>query len=253
MSQSKGEEFLFAHDPILRQTFITSPPVLAPVVSINHNQQTMTSSQNSLPPGSRRWVFIRDLVFLVILVVALHVVFYVETHPGLSGSLWLVKVFAPEDSTDKPIFDVGFLITTPLYKILASSDFINDIFAGLNSLFIFMSLPYVLKVTFWQADYTLAFRVIATQLFRAFCGFFTFLPPSREFLPSYWDYPEAIYCVAGTMDCSIPPDRNNPAPFVTFFSGHVAMVVIIGNHMYTRGFRKSGVAMHVMNMMQVLR
>lgn len=119
--------------------------------------------------------------------------------------------------------------------------------------FIFMSLPYVLKVTFWQADYTLAFRVIATQLFRAFCGFFTFLPPSREFLPSYWDYPEAIYCVAGTMDCSIPPDRNNPAPFVTFFSGHVAMVVIIGNHMYTRGFRKSGVAMHVMNMMQVLR
>ena len=55
------------------------------------------------------------------------------------------------------------------------------------------------------------------------------------------------------MDCSIPPDRNNPAPFVTFFSGHVAMVVIIGNHMYTRGFRKSGVAMHVMNMMQVLR
>ena len=181
---------MFSDDPILHHTFITSPPVLVPVVSINHNQQTMTSSQNSLPPGSRSWIFIRDLVFLVILAVALHVVFYVETHPGLSGSLWLVKVFSPEDSTDSPIFDVGFLITTPLYKILAASNFYNDVFAGLNSLFIFMALPYVLKVTFWQADYTLAFRIIATQLFRAFCGFFTFLPPSREFLPSYWDYPE---------------------------------------------------------------
>eukprot|EP00520_Triparma_pacifica_P018764 CAMPEP_0118632992 /NCGR_PEP_ID=MMETSP0785-20121206/747_1 /TAXON_ID=91992 /ORGANISM="Bolidomonas pacifica, Strain CCMP 1866" /LENGTH=323 /DNA_ID=CAMNT_0006523813 /DNA_START=151 /DNA_END=1119 /DNA_ORIENTATION=- len=162
--------------------------------------------------------------------------------------------FSPESTTDNPvIFDVGFLITTPIYKVLAAHDKINDFCAGLNSLGIFLAFPYVLKTTFWSADYTLAFRIIATQLFRAFCGFFTFLPPSNEFLPSYWDYPEAIYCVAGTVDCSVPPDRNDPLSFVTFFSGHVAMTVIIGNHMYTRGFTKCGILMHVLNMLQILR
>ena len=53
---------------------------------------------------------------------------------------------------------------------------------------------YVIKVTWWDADYTLAFRMIMTQLFRSFCGWFTFLPPSPDFLPSYYDFPEASKC-----------------------------------------------------------
>jgi len=77
----------------------------------------------------------------------------------------------------------GFAITTPLYNLLSDSTFYNDVFAGLNSFFLLLALPYVLKTTFWNADYTLAFRMVATQVFRAGCGFFTFLPPSKEFLP----------------------------------------------------------------------
>ena len=169
----------------------------------------------------------RDTIFLIGLACAVNVVFYVETHPGLAGSGWLTKYFHTPDASD-PIFDVGFLCTTPLYTILAENHVYNDIFAGLNSFFLFLSLPYVLKLTFWDADYTLGFRMTATQIFRACCGFFTFLPPSKEFLTSYWDYPEAIYCVMGTVDCTVQPDRASPLPFVTFFSGHVAMCVIIG-------------------------
>jgi hypothetical protein len=207
---------------------------------------------------------------LVFLAIAVNLVFYVETHPGLAGSTWIAQYFlVPSDaaygssadggSADcsaapaAGIWDVGFLVTTPLHTLLDGSYKLNDAMAGANSLFLFMSLPYVLKTTFWEADYTLGFRMVATQMFRSWCGFFTFLPPSREFLPSYWDYPEAIYCVLGTVDCSVPPDKATPLPFVTFFSGHVAMAVIIGNHMYTRGHRLQGVAMHAINVFQIVR
>jgi len=215
------------------------------------------STPRAIPSDGRRFILGRDVFFIFWVAVALSIVFWVESHPGISGSAWLVNYFHEpknEEGPNSSIFDFGFLITTPLYRLLSADDnLLNDVLAGINSALLFLALPYVFKTTFWDADYTLGFRVVATQLFRATCGFFTFLPPSPEFLPSYWDCPEAIYCIVGTVDCSVPPDRSSPLPFVTFFSGHVATCVIIGNHMYTRGYVKSGVLMHLINMLQIIR
>ena len=95
--------------------------------------------------------------------------------------------------------------------------------------------------------------MIVTQLFRSFCGWFTFLPPSKEFLPSFYDYPEAIYCIIGTVDCSGDPREQEQLPFVTFFSGHVAMAVILANHMYMRKHYIPAVGLHVVNLLQIIR
>ena len=42
-------------------------------------------------------------------------------------------------------------------------------------------------------------------------------------------------------------------PFVTFFSGHVATLVINANHMYLNGFRNMGIFFHIFDIFQVIR
>ncbi|GMH65359.1 hypothetical protein TrLO_g12696 [Triparma laevis f. longispina] len=139
--------------------------------------------------------------------------------------------------------------------------------AFLNTLFCAGIGYYPLKVTFWDADYTLIFRCLATQAFRGFCATFTFLPVSSEFLPSYYDWPEAVHCLNSMegVDCSDSAlsrwwtgrageaDKPPVMPFLTFFSGHVAITVICANHMYINGSKLGGVMMHLVNCLQVLR
>ena len=59
--------------------------------------------------------------------------------------------------------DSGFVITTPLYQILKENRPLNDLLALVNSILLFIPLYYLLKVTFWDADYTLAFRMVSTS------------------------------------------------------------------------------------------
>lgn len=42
-------------------------------------------------------------------------------------------------------------------------------------------------------------------------------------------------------------------PFVSFFSGHVATLVICGNVMWLSGFRRLAVAIHILNVFQIVR
>ena len=51
-------------------------------------------------------------------------------------------------------------------------------------------LGYVCYVALWIGDFGLAFRLLGSQIFRAYCRWFTYLPPSPEFLPSQYDVPE---------------------------------------------------------------
>ena len=214
-------------------------------------------------------------------------VLLVETHPGqqmnmlsnfVQGTPSLPFSYVPAsltglyhsgdfDTEPGMIVDSGFQITTPLHTYFKSSPLANDVWALVNTMGLVAMLWYPVKTIFWDADYTLAFRMVSCQLFRAFCATFTFLPPSDEFLPSYYDFPEALYCLQGA-DCSNsalsawwegrfytkvhasgPPEM----PFVTFFSGHVAMAVIAANHMYLRGYVKWAIAIHVINVFQIIR
>mmetsp|Transcript_541 Transcript_541/g.723 ORF Transcript_541/g.723 Transcript_541/m.723 type:complete len:298 (+) Transcript_541:50-943(+) len=108
---------------------------------------------------------------------------------------------------------------------------------------------YVLKVTLWYGDYSLAFRLLATWLFRSLCGWFTYLPPDPSFLMSIYDLPEFLFCVFGSCE----PVQDSNLPFVSFFSGHVASTVIIANHMYMRKYEHYGLALHVLNIFSMIR
>ena len=53
----------------------------------------------------------------------------------------------------------------------------------------------------------------------------SYLPPDPEFLMSYYDFPETFLCLF--QDCSLSnPQVPTSVPFVTFFSGHIATIVI---------------------------
>eukprot|EP00970_Alexandrium_tamarense_P012788 scaffold3087_cov130-Alexandrium_tamarense.AAC.28 len=81
-----------------------------------------------------------------------------------------------------------------------------------------------------------------------------YLPPDSEFLMSYYDFPEVFLCLF--QDCSSHSnDLEAPSsvPFVTFFSGHIATICIIANHLYVRKHTCLSVCLHTFNWLQVIR
>ena len=158
-----------------------------------------------------------------------------------------------ESSPSSEIVDSGFIITSPLHNLLKERPVLNDYCAAINSMLLCVACLWPLKVTFYEGDYSLAFRLLATQVFRSFCGWFTYLPVPHQFLPSLYDFPEAIYCVTRAVDCEDPHTSTSHLPFLTFFSGHVACTVIIANHLYLRNHKTLAVLLHVLNVLQILR
>lgn len=164
---------------------------------------------------------------------------YVERYAGdadIRGAN-SVEPLASSGNSGDTIMDAGFILTAPLNRFLAEHRTWNDAFAFINSIVLVLPAVYAAKVTLWNGDYTLAFRIIATHLFRSFCGWFTFLPPPKDFLMSFYDFPEVVHCCF--QDCSTTMiQQEQVLPFVTFFSGHVATCVICANHMYLNGHVK---------------
>lgn len=140
------------------------------------------------------------------------------------------------------------MLTTPLYRFLATNRDWNDILAALNSFALVIPSLYVTYVTVWIGDYSLVFRVLFTQLMRSFCGWFTYLPPDPNYLASYWDFPDIVQCL--WQDCSGAP---KVLPFVSFFSGHVCTMVIAGNHMWLQGHTTLAVIVHALDAFQIIR
>jgi hypothetical protein len=133
---------------------------------------------------------------------------------------------------DHGIVDSGFSITEPLYRFLKEHRHsYNDTLAFINS--VVLLIPGVWGAwTVWVGMYAFIFRILFTQLLRSFCGWATYLPPSNEYLMSYYDFPDVAQCLLGAADCTADyPDVNSAdgggddagdvLPFVSFFSGHV--------------------------------
>jgi PAP2 superfamily C-terminal len=184
----------------------------------------------------------RDFLFLVLIAIAISIIGYVENHSG--------GVSDNTDDSDTPtgIVDTGFMLTASLHAFLEKHRDWNDILAAANSLAMAIPVTYVVYVTVWIGDYSLPFRVIAIQLLRSFCGWFTYLPPDKSYLTSYYDFPDIVQCLF--TDCSGAPQAF---PFVSFFSGHVATMVIAGNHMWLHGHKKWSVLVHTLDVLQIVR
>ena len=211
----------------------------------------------------------RDLLFLFFVLLAYVIVAYVETHADDLQIRTLLDNYngnciesnntednncntstthtSSSNTQTKKILDAGFILTTPLHSYLSNHRDINDILAGLNSILLTLPLAYVGYVTIWLGDFRLSFRLIATHLFRTLCGWFTYLPPDPQFLSSLYDVPEIFLCLF--QECS----THNNVNFLTFFSGHVATLVIIGNHLYMTKHTHLSVCLHCFNWLQAIR
>ena len=196
------------------------------------------------------WQVIRPLLVLCIAGVVMNLCMYVEAHPTGGNPAG--------DATQ--ILDTGFVLTVKSHAFLEKNPLINDIAAFANSVLVVAVLTYVLYVTLWIGDFGLAFRLLFSQFFRAYCGWFTYLPPSKEFLQSQYDVPEIL--TSGAMNAmlrlqfpvtSVTNSSEALSPFVSFFSGHVANVVIVANHMYHNGNKSLGLWAHFFNALQIYR
>jgi hypothetical protein len=215
---------------------------------------TSTPAEQEEPPPVKleRSLLWREFTFLLLGGIALRIVSYVETNAAFSTREMNALYEPPMPRMDgHRVIDTGFVLTYPLYQYLADHRDVNDILAALNSLLLVLPCLYVTRVTMWEGDYTLSFRLLATQLFRSFCGWFTYLPPDPTFLMSIYDFPEIAQCMFQECKSSI---ELEPLPFVSFFSGHVATTVIIANHMYMRPkYQTYAVVLHALNTFQILR
>jgi hypothetical protein len=170
----------------------------------------------------------RDLSFLVLGSLALSIVSYVETHAadmdarGSHAAALMMMDNSTNSNNNHPtgILDTGFVLTSHLHRFLEQNRTWNDRLAAINSLALVIPCIYVTYTTVWMGDFTLVFRIIATQLLRSFCGWFTYLPPDPSYLTSYYDFPAIAQCLF--QDCNGEP---KVLPFVSFFSGHVATLV----------------------------
>lgn len=155
------------------------------------------------------------------------------------------------------IVDTGYIITHPLYEWLRDNRDWNDFLALLNSLVLLIPTIYVTHVTVWKGDYSCVFRVLAVQLLRAFCGWYTYLPPDPTYLNSNYDFPDFVHCFiegcASGDEVAAKTAPDSVIPFVSFFSGHVATMVVAGNHMWLCGYVNMAVLVHVLNVLQIVR
>jgi hypothetical protein len=69
---------------------------------------------------------------------------------------------------------------------------------------------------------------------------------------SYYDFPEVFLCLFH-HECTSIVEASSFVPFVTFFSGHIATIVIIANHLYLRKFSTLSILLHTFNWLQALR
>jgi len=183
-------------------------------------------------------------VFVVLASVAAHYISYVELHASEAEV---------RGGTASPngIIDTGFIVTIKLHEFLKENRNWNDILAAINSIALFIPGIYTAYVTLWRGDYDLAFRYLSCHILRSFCGWFTYLPPDPSYLPSNYDFPDIMQCIF-VKDCS-QAEEPEVLPFVSFFSGHVSTLVTTANHAYVHGFKKLGLFLHIMNVLQIVR
>ena len=180
--------------------------------------------------------------FLFVFCVSLYLTTYVEAnaahHQAPTGG----------NASTLSIPDIGFDLTADLYDILRENRKLNDVLAFINSLALIIPLVYSFYITTWVGDYSLIFRIVASQLLRSFCGWVTHLPPDASYLASNYDYPDIIHCLF--KECSGEPEVM---PFISFFSGHVTNLVIAGNDMWLRDIRGLSLLVHFLNVFQTVR
>ncbi|CAB9498436.1 expressed unknown protein [Seminavis robusta] len=198
----------------------------------------------------QRDIVVRDTTFIALGLIAASVLSWMELHAGEAE-------FRGEGSSayvddKRGIIDTGYILTSSMHNFLKANRGWNDFFAFLNT--VLGVVPpgiYFVHQTLWVGDYEPVFRYLAISVLRSLCGWFTYLPPDDSYLMSNYDFPDIAQCL--TKECGDPALATEINPFVSFFSGHVATLVITANHMYLKGYKKLAIFFHVVNALQIVR
>lgn len=191
----------------------------------------------------------RDAIFVVLGAIAAAIMGWMEVNAGIAEHRG--EDAAASIDAQRGIIDTGYIATKPLYDFLRANRHWNDVLAFVNTI-IGVIAPgiYFVYTTGWVGDYEPMFRYLEISILRSLCGWFTFLPPDSSYLMSNYDFPDVMQCL--TKECG-DPETAEINPFVSFFSGHVATLVICANHMYLKGNRRWSIFFHVFNVLQIIR
>ncbi|KAJ8774718.1 hypothetical protein K2173_017164 [Erythroxylum novogranatense] len=134
-----------------------------------------------------------------------------------------------------PPFDLGFIATRSLHRLLSSSPELNSLLAGLNTVFVAMQAIYILWAWLIEGRPRATISTLFMFTCRGILGYSTQLPLPVEFLGSGVDFP------VGNVS------------FFLFFSGHVAGAVIASLDMRRKHRWEMAWTFDLLNILQVIR
>ncbi|KAJ8553621.1 hypothetical protein K7X08_024299 [Anisodus acutangulus] len=134
-----------------------------------------------------------------------------------------------------PPFDLGFIVTVPLNRLLAARPALNTLFAGLNTVFVAMQTAYILGTFLIEGRSRATLSALFMFTFRGILGYATQLPLPEDFLGSGADFP------VGNVS------------FFLFYSGHVAASVIASLDMKRMQRWEMARVFDALNVLQVVR
>ncbi|ESR40535.1 phosphatidylcholine:diacylglycerol cholinephosphotransferase 1 [Citrus sinensis] len=134
-----------------------------------------------------------------------------------------------------PPFDLGFIATRPLHRLLSSSPQLNTLFAALNTAFVGMQTAYILWTWLIEGRPRATISALFMFTFRGILGYSTQLPLPQGFLGSGVDFP------VGNVS------------FFLFYSGHVAGSVIASLDMRRMHRWEMAWLFDVLNVLQAVR
>ncbi|KAF8100287.1 hypothetical protein N665_0227s0020 [Sinapis alba] len=132
-------------------------------------------------------------------------------------------------------FDIGFVLTRSLNRVLASSPDLNTLLAALNTVFVAMQTTYI--VWTWLMEGRPRATISACFMFtcRGILGYSTQLPLPQDFLGSGVDFP------VGNVS------------FFLFYSGHVAGSMIASLDMRRMQRLRLAMLFDILNVLQSIR
>ncbi|KAH9619807.1 hypothetical protein KSS87_015579 [Heliosperma pusillum] len=137
--------------------------------------------------------------------------------------------------SSSPPFDIGFIVTRSLNRLLSLSPFLNTLCAALNTVFVGMQTTYILWVFLVEGRARPGLAALFSFTCRGILGYSTQLPLPQEFLGSGADFP------VGNVS------------FFLFYSGHVASAVIASLDMRRMQRKKLAWTFDILNVLQVVR
>ncbi|VVA97772.1 unnamed protein product [Arabis nemorensis] len=132
-------------------------------------------------------------------------------------------------------FDIGFVATRSLHRVLADSPDLNTVLAALNTVFVAMQTTYIVWAWFMEGRPRATISACFMFTCRGILGYSTQLPLPQEFLGSGVDFP------VGNVS------------FFLFYSGHVAGSMIASLDMRRMQRFRLAMVFDILNVLQSIR